>query len=99
MTTVDYSSGFWEVDQFSSTVSMAVIRCLKRHSAQYGIPCLCSDNEPQFASYVFQKFCESWGIQHLTSSARYPASNGKVESAVKVAKNLISKAREAKKIL
>ena len=97
LVTVDYLSGFWEVDQLTTTTSLAVIRCLKRHIGRYGIPkCLRSDNGPQYASDEFKRFCEEWGIQHITSSPRYPASNGKAESAVKAAKDLILKARKAK---
>ena len=95
--TVDYLSGFWEVDQLSSTTSSATIRCLKRHLGRYGIPnCLRSDNGPQFSSEEFKQFCKEWGIKHVTSSPVYPASNGKAESAVKVAKEIIMKARKTK---
>uniref|UniRef100_A0AAQ4QHW3 Integrase catalytic domain-containing protein n=1 Tax=Gasterosteus aculeatus aculeatus TaxID=481459 RepID=A0AAQ4QHW3_GASAC len=54
-----------------------------------------SDNGPQYASQDFQKFCELWGFQHVTSSPGYPQSNGKAESAVKTAKRLLMKAKAA----
>ena len=70
-----------------------VIRCLRRHFAQYGVPTkLVSDNGPQFSSQEFSAFAKEWGFVHVTSSPGYPASNGKAEAALKTAKNLIKTA-------
>ena len=45
--TVHYFSGYWEIDQLTSTTSTAVVRCLQRHFARYGIPVkVMSDNGP-----------------------------------------------------
>ena len=81
------------MDQLVSTLSTSIIQHLKRHFARYGVPTrVVSDNGPQFTSAGFNQFAESWGFEHVTSSPRYPQSNGKAESAVKVAKFLIRKA-------
>ena len=86
MVTVDYHSGYWEIDQLMSTVSETVIRCLKRHFARYGIPSrVLTDNRPQFSAEGFKQFATNWGFEHVTSSPRFPQSNGKAESAVKTA--------------
>lgn len=94
--TVDYWSNFWEIDYLVDTKSTTVIKKLKAHFARQGIPdSVMSDNGPQYASQDFQKFCELWGFQHVTSSPGYPQSNGKAESAVKTAKRLLMKAKAA----
>ena len=88
-----YYSGFWEIDQLQGLGTTPVIRCLKRHFARYGIPAKCvTDNGPQFASKEFEHFAKEWGFDHKTSSPEFPQSNGKAESAVKIAKSLIRKA-------
>ena len=93
LVTVDYLSGYWEIDQLQTTVASSVVRCLKRHFARYGVPVKCvTDNGPQFSSGEFQQFAESWGFLHQTSSPEYPQSNGQAESAVKIAKSLLRKA-------
>lgn len=69
LVTMDYYSGFWEVDRLQSTTSATVIRKLKARFARYGIPStLVSDNGPPFASEVFRKFSEQWDLEHVTSS-------------------------------
>ena len=39
----------------------------------------------------FQLFAEDWDFKHITSSPYHSQSNGKVESAVKIAKTLFRK--------
>ena len=93
LVTVDYYSGFWEIDQLQGLGATSVIRCLKRHFARYGIPVKCvTDNGPQFSSEEFRRFSTEWGFTHTTSSPEFPQSNGKAESGVKVAKSLLRKA-------
>lgn len=56
--------------------------------------CICY-NGPLYGSYEFQQFVTSYDIEHVTSSPHYPQSNGKVENAVKIAKGLLKKSKEA----
>ena len=94
--TVDYYSSYIEIDKLTSTTSSAVIHKLKSHFARYGIPTVVmSDNGPQFSSKEFSKFSKKWDFQHVTSSPLHPQSNGKAESAVKIAKGLLRKAKQA----
>lgn len=91
--TVDYFSDYWEIDRLKcDTTSTTVINCLKQHFARHGIPYrVYSDNGPQFNNYAFEQFSQDWNFKHQTSSPHYSQSNGKVESAVKIAKNIIKK--------
>ena len=49
-------------------------------------------NGPQYASSEFQQFAHDWEFCHVTSSPKYPQSNGKAEQAVKMAKRLLKRA-------
>ena len=93
LVTVDYYSGYWEIDYLPITSSKAVISKLKGHFARYGVPSvIMSDNGPQFSAAEFKSFVGEWGIEHKTSSPGYPRSNGKAEAAVKAAKYMMRKA-------
>ena len=88
----DYFSGYIEVERLQSTTASAVIKVLKIMFARYGIPSeVVSDNGPEFAALA-----KMWDFRHITSSPRYPQSNGKVENAVKTIKRLFSKCADAK---
>ena len=92
--TVDYYSDFFEVDRLYSTAATSVIHKLKTHFARYGIPnTVMSDGGPPFDSRAMTAFAEHYGFDHKFSSPGFPQSNGKVESAVKIAKSLMSKAK------
>ena len=94
LATVDYYSGFFELDYLSSTKSASVITKLKSQFAQHGIPDkLISDNGPQFSSAKFENFEKTWGFKHTTSSTHYPQSNGMAERAVQTAKGILRKAK------
>ena len=87
---VDYFSRYPEVVKLTSTTSVSIINILKSIFARHGIPStLITDNGPQFSSREFQKFASVYSFQHLTSSPRYPQSNGLVERAVGTTKGLL----------
>ena len=91
---VDYFSNFIEVDSLSSETSKSVIRSLMSTFSRFGVPdTLVTDNGPCFASSEFVKFAEQWNFQHVTSSPRYPQSNGKTENAVRTVERLFTKCR------
>ena len=91
----DYFSNFIEVESLQSVTSRGVCKALKIMFARYGSPdTLVTDNGPQFAAAEFATFASSWSFNHITSSPRYPQSNGKAENAVKTIKRLFSKCRE-----
>ena len=94
--TVDYYSSFWEINWLQSSISRSIIGKLKQHFSRHGIPTtLRTDNRPQFMSQEFRAFKEQWQFNHETSSPLFPRANGKVENAVKIAKQLMEKARKA----
>ncbi len=91
---VDYYSNFIEVDKVKNIKSPTIIHICKQHFARYGIPeMMITDNGPAYASADFAFFSRSYGFKHVTSSPRYPQSNGKAEKAVQVIKSLFKKAK------
>ena len=91
----DYYSNYIEVARLTSVTTQSVVRELKTVFSRFGIPeVLVTDNGPQFSSAEFQEFATSWSFDHVTSSPRYPQSNGKAENAVKTVNRLFSKCRE-----
>jgi hypothetical protein len=94
--TVDYFSNFFEIDLLKNKKGDTVIAKLKAHMSRQGIPDqLMSDNGPPFNSADFRKFADTYEFEHKTSSPGYAQSNGKAENAVKTAKALLRKAKEA----
>ena len=92
---VDYFSGFWEVDPLENTTASHIIRKMKMQFSRYGIPDICvSDNGPQFTAHEYKQFSKQWKFELVTTSPRYPKSNGKVENAVGAAKRLMKKAKK-----
>ena len=93
--TVDYYSDYWELDELADTTSLTVIDCTKKHFARYGVPDrVITDNGPQFRSQEYEKFAATWKFEHTTSSPYHSQSNGKAESAVKIAKKLLQKSKK-----
>ena len=69
-----------------------MITHLKSIFARHGIPqYVMSDNGPQFSADVFSTFSNDYGFTHITSSPRFPQSNGETEHAVKTVKALLKK--------
>ena len=93
---VDYFSRDVEISQVSKNVNSAqTILQLKRIFSRHGIPdILFSDNGPQFDSREFTTFSTDWQFQHITSSPRYPQSNGEVERAVQTMKTVLNKSSD-----
>ena len=92
----DYYSNYIEVSRLTRATSSSVIRVLKEIFARYGVPdTLVTDSGTQFASAEFAVFARTWSFDHVTSSPRYPQSNGKAENAVKTVKQLFTKCRQS----
>ena len=65
---VDYYSKWINITELKATNSADVIEALQRQFEDIGIPEeLVSDNGPQFGSWEFWLFMQSWRIVHRTS--------------------------------
>lgn len=79
-------------DRLHGRTGKEVIGKMKAQIARHGIPdVIVTDNGPPFNSGEFRDFAENYEFGHRTSSPRYFQSNGKVEDAVKIVKNLMHK--------
>lgn len=88
----DSYSGFFDFKKLNHTTSKEIIEHLKSWFAIHGIPAkLETDNGPQYASREFKQFAQVWGFEHVTSSPKYPQSNGLAERSVQTAKNILRK--------
>ena len=77
--------------QCNSTRTIAV---LKELFTQHGIPeVIWMDNGPQFANHLFAEFTKDWNIDHTRSSPRNPRSNGQADSAIKIVKGPLTRAK------
>ena len=96
---IDYYSSYVEVAAMTKTTkSSEVIRALKSIFTCHGIPeQVRSDNGLQYESAEFSHFAKEWGFKHVTSSPRFPQSNGEVERGVRTVKNLLLKAEDPAK--
>ena len=81
--------------KLTSTTSAAVIKALKSVFSRHGIPeTVRSDNGPQYSSQEFARFASSYEFNHVTSSPRFPQSNGQVERTVQTVKRLPKRSNE-----
>ena len=91
LVTVDYYSDYFELDLSQMQ--------LRTHFAWHGIADMITDNGLQYSSDQFAAFTREWEFQHSTSSPLHSQRNGKAESAVKIAKNLVKKSKRENKDL
>lgn len=92
----DYYSNYIEVEKIYKSNTQGAMKALMVMFARYEVPdTMVSDNGPQFSSEEFHKFATRWGFKHVTSSPRYPQSNGKAENAVRTIKRLFTKCAES----
>ena len=98
---VDYYSRYIELGAMNrNKTASEVLRVLKSLFARHGIPeTLRSDNGPPFDSAAYLAFAREWGCKVVTSSPVFPTSNGEVERAVQIVKNILKKSNEPEKAL
>ncbi|KAJ9536185.1 hypothetical protein OSB04_un000645 [Centaurea solstitialis] len=95
----DYFSKWIEAVAFSQVRDKEVISFIQTNIIyRFGVPSeIMCDNGSQFISEKTRKFCDERGIRLITSTPRYPQSNGLAESSNKVIINSIRKRlKEAK---
>ena len=91
----DYYSKFPIVKKIPSgqSTGQTVVRLTKCVMSEQGVPeIVISDNGPQYDCQSYKQFSKEWGFQHVTSSPRYPQSNGFIERQVQTVKNTLDKA-------
>lgn len=94
----DYYSSFSIVRQIPTgdSTSTTIVKITKAVFAEQGIPeKVMSDNGPQYASAAYREFAASWNFKHVTSSPRYPQSNGFIERQVQTVKDTLTKAKQS----
>ncbi|KAJ9557123.1 hypothetical protein OSB04_011737 [Centaurea solstitialis] len=89
----DYFSKWIEAGAFSQFRDKEVISFIQKNIIyRFGVPAeIMCDNGSQFISDKTRTFCEKRGIKLVTSTPRYPQSNGLAESSNKVIINSIRK--------
>ena len=92
----DYYSKFQIVKKLPDPCpSRVVVAVTKEVFGEYGIPdTVISDNGPHFNSVQYREFAKSWNFDHVTSSPRYPKSNGFVERQIRTVKATLKKAKK-----
>ena len=98
---IDYFSRYIEVCTLpGGTTAKQTIARFKAVFARYGCPeVLVTDNGPQFSCHEFSQFARDYDFTHVTSSPRYPRSNGEAERAVRTVKSLLEKEGDFHKAL
>ncbi|CAE1286759.1 unnamed protein product [Acanthosepion pharaonis] len=90
---VDYYSKYPFIRKLREFSSKEVIDLTKQIFAEQGVPeRLISDNEPHFSSQHFKEFAKAWDFEHITSSPKYPQSNGMAERCIQTIKEAMKKA-------
>ena len=96
----DYFSKYPIVTPLHATTSENVTEEIRKAVSLFGRPDeIVSDNGPQYIGKPFQDFVHKWGIQHTTSSPRFPQSNGFIERQVQTIKKIIKKCKKEKQTL
>lgn len=96
----DYQSKYPILYKLDNTRSETVAQATASIFSLLGPPkVIVSDNGPQYAGKPYEDMCRKWGIDHVTSSPRYPQSNGMAERMVRTVKALIKKCKKTKEDL
>jgi transposase InsO family protein len=89
---IDEFSKFPFVRRLKTETSRELIDYLEELFGCYGKPTkFYSDNGGNYASQLFKDFMQEWEVKHITSSPRYPQSNGVAERTVGYIKPIMTK--------
>ena len=91
---VDYYSDWIEFDLMKNQTAAEIIDLMQKQFARWGIPDeIVTNSGTNYDSAEFSQFCQRKKIKHIKSSPHHHESNGKAESAVKIAKSLLRKSK------
>ena len=86
----DRFSGWIEVERIPSNTFRYVRQTFLKWFTTFGVPEeLSTDGGPPFNSLEYNNFLKTWDIRKRLSSAYYPQSNGRAETAVKSVKRAL----------
>ena len=90
---IDYFTKWVEVEPLANIRDVDVKRFIwKNIVTRFGVPyVLISDNDLQFDSKAFRKYCSDLGIKNRYSTPAYPQGNGQAEAVNKVIVNGLKK--------
>lgn len=88
-----YSEGKVKIHSLKKNKKNTIyLRFFSSPCQRHGIPeCFMSDGGPQYVSFVFKHFAQSYGFPHIDSSPRYAQSNGLAELGVQTIKMMLKK--------
>ena len=98
----DYFSKFPIVRKIphGQSTGKTVVGLTKCVLSEHGVPdVIISDNGPHYDCQSYKEFSNQWGFRHITSSPRYPQSNGFIERQVQTVKHTFDKAKKSGKDL
>lgn len=96
---MDYFSKWIELKRIKKKDSREIIRVWIEIFSFLGVSReMIADNVP-FNSFECKDFAKRWGMEIVTSSPRYPKSNGQAESAVRIAKGILKKSTTEEDVL
>lgn len=88
---------FFEINFLKDLTPDSVTQAMRENFSRYGVPkIVCTHNGTNFVNHLMKDLAVKEQFRHVTSSPLYSRENGKAESAVKVAKNVIKKAEDSK---
>ena len=93
----DYYSKFSIVRKMPRPcLSSSVVSVTKQIFSETGVPSrVVSDNGPHFASACYAELSKKMAFRHVTSSPRYPRSNGFIERQIQTVKHVMKKSRQS----
>ena len=94
---VDHYSDYFELESLRNVT--ASTSCHQSYEKKHRAPWNTrhwhiSDNGPQFDCHEFSRFARDYGFALVKSSPHHSRGNGKAESVVRIAKNILKKSRE-----
>jgi len=93
LTITDYFFKWAEAIPLREVKASDVIKFIKHHMVYcFGVPrWIVHNNGPQFVSQAFQRFCNKFRIQSVSSTTYYPVANGLAKAFNKTIEKLLKK--------